>query len=201
MLSKFQLQELYQAPSKRAQKKQLSALEEQSKAFISVSPLVFISTYGDDGRCDCSPRGGQAGFVRVLSDSQIVIPDFRGNNRLDSLENVIETGRIGCLFLVPGIPETLRVNGAASVGNSPSVIGDFDCEDSVKTYILVDVEEVYIHCGKSLIRSSAWDASTHVNKENFPSLGQILNAQLGETVMPESHAEIARGYEQTMTEE
>lgn len=201
MISKAQLRELYNRPSETAQKKQLTKLEGKSQFFIASSPLVFISTYGDDQRCDCSPRGGEAGFVQVLSDSQLAIPDFRGNNRLDTLENIIETGRIGCLFSIPGISETLRINGTASIGMSPDIINGFSCPDSVKTYILVDIEEVYIHCGKALIRSSAWDASTHMNTRDFPSLGQILNAQLGGTVLPESHAEIARIYEETMTEQ
>ena len=201
MLSQDQLRKLYKAPGEAAQKKQLAELEDKSRLFISSSPLVFISTYGADGRCDCSPRGGEVGFVKALSDSRIVIPDFRGNNRLDTLENVIETGRVGCLFLVPGISETLRVNGAASIGNDPDVISCFDCADSVKTYISVEIDEVYIHCGKALIRSSVWDASSQVKREDFPSLGEILNAQLGKTVMSESHSEVARIYEETMTEE
>ncbi|YCM44502.1 MSMEG_1061 family FMN-dependent PPOX-type flavoprotein [Verrucomicrobiaceae bacterium 227] len=194
MLTKAQLRELYQAPSERSQKKLLNELEEHGKLFISRSPLVVISTHSETGRCDCSPRGGQPGFVRILSDSQIAIPDFRGNNRLDSLENIVETGEIGCVFLVPGISETLRINGSASVHADPEIMGQFEDADSVRTYILVDIKEVYIHCGKALLRSEIWDASTHVNPLDFPSFGTIFNAHLGKAVLPESHEEIAELY-------
>jgi len=200
MLTKTQLRKLYKAPSERSLEKQMSALEEHSKLFISHSPLVVISTYGEAGHCDCSPRGGQPGFVRVLSDSQIAIPDFRGNNRLDNLENIIDTGQIGCVFLVPGVSETLRINGAASIHNDPNVISQFDGVDLVKTYIQVDIDDVYIHCGKSLIRSEIWDASTHVDTLDFPSFGTILNAHVGKTVLPESHDEIAKRYNESMND-
>ena len=201
MLTKTQLRELYRQPSERSQQKQISELEEQSKLFISNSPFMLVSTYGNDGRCDCSPRGGEAGFVRVLNGSQIAIPDFLGNNRLDSLENIIETQQIGCLFLIPGISETLRLNGTASVCNDPEIIEQFSVPDRVKTYILIDITEVYIHCGKSLIRSAIWDSSTQTNPKEFPSLGKFLNAHVGKTVMTESHSEIDVLYQQTMIEQ
>lgn len=201
MLTKPQLRELYGTPSERSLRKSIGELEAQSKFFISRSPLLFIASYSETGDCDCSPRGGPPGFVQVLSNSQIAIPDFRGNNRLDSLENIIDTGRIGCVFLVPGISETLRINGSAAVCSSADVIEQFDCADLVKAYILVDIAQVYIHCGKSLIRSAVWEASSHVPTTEFPSLGTILNAHVGEYVMSEDHFEIAKIYSQTMTEQ
>ena len=201
MLTKAKLRELYRVPSERSLGKEIRKLEGHSRLFISRSPLIVISTHDGEGRCDCSPRGGLPGFVCILNDSQIAIPDFRGNNRLESLENIIQTGRIGCVFMVPGISETLRLNGSASIHSDSDIIDQFDCADVVRTFILVDVEEVYVHCGKSLIRSSVWDASTHVSPQDFPSLGTILNSHVGKAVMPESHAEVDAIYSQTMAEQ
>ena len=126
--SERELRDLYDKPKERSLKKVMATLDRHTKRFIGLSPFVLVATYGGSGCADCSPRGGRSGFVSVASDSRILLPDSKGNNRLDSLVNVIETGRIGLLFLVPGVDETLRVNGRAHITADPNLLALFKHE-------------------------------------------------------------------------
>jgi uncharacterized protein len=155
--SEKDLRELYGFPTERTNSNQLEALDEQSINFIKLSPFSVISTYGQGGLVDTSPRGGKPGFVKVVNERCIIIPDAKGNNRLDSLVNIIETGRIGCLFFIPGINENLRVNGRAHISTNEEHLNLFSYEKKLlKSCIEIAVDEVFLHCSKSLMRSNIW---------------------------------------------
>ncbi len=177
--SEGQLRALYDHPKGRARDKQLSALEKHSQNFIENAPFMVISTVDKAGNIDVSPRGGKPGFVKVLNPGELIIADSKGNNRLDSMKNILDTGRIGTLFLIPGIDETLRINGSASITTEHRV-PDMAVQEQnpPKTYIILKIEEVFLHCAKALMRSKLWTPDYRVEAGNFPTIGQMLNDQL-----------------------
>ncbi len=175
-----QLHALYRPPTERLRKKQLSALDVHCRRFIQLSRFVVIASTASSYATDASPRGGTPGFVKVLDDRTLVIPDASGNNRLDTLQNIIETGHVGLLFLVPGVEETLRVNGAARLSSSEKFIAHFSEERCPpKIVIEVTVAEAYLHCPKALMRSKLWDVSTHIERSLLPTVIEMINDQTG----------------------
>jgi hypothetical protein len=188
------LRALYLAPGERALRKQLTALDRHCRAFVALSPFVVLSTADADGRQDASPRGGAPGFVQVGGAQQLWIPDAPGNHRLDSLSNILATGRIGLLFLVPGIDETLRVNGAARLCVDADKLAPFAADKRVRLVIEVDVEEAYLHCAKSLMRSKLWSDSARVERSVLPTIGQMINDQMGIDAPAEDPAQMLARY-------
>ncbi len=185
------LRSLYDAARERSVLKELPALDVHAKKFITLSPFVVISTHGADGRADASPRGGAAGFVKVVDDLTLLIADSPGNNRLDSLENIIATGQIGLLFMLPGADETLRVNGTAVLSTDEAERER--CADTLtgarrvpKLVIRVRVQSSYLHCAKALMRSDLWNPAKHVQRAELPSMGEMLRDQVGSRVSPET---------------
>jgi uncharacterized protein len=171
-----ELEALYDPPSERARLKQIDHLDTHCRAFIAASPFVLLATFGSAG-ADCSPRGDEPGFVQVLDDHTLLLPDRRGNNRLDSLRNVVENGAVGLLFLVPGVNESLRVNGRAVISTDPALTERFAVRGRLPATVLVmTVAEAYIQCSKALVRSDLWDPAKHVPRASLPSLGEILAA-------------------------
>ncbi len=194
-----QLRNLYSLPKGRAKDKQLDALEKHSINFIEHSPFVAISTYAQSGAVDCSPRGGNPGFVKIINNNCIIIPDTKGNNRLDSLENIIETGNVGCLFLIPGVDETLRVNGTARISTATEHLQVFHhYKNPPNTCIEIDIKEVFLHCAKALMRSKLWSPQSIINRSNFPTMGKMINDQLSVTDAPESQEEMVNRYQQDL---
>ncbi|AQS39680.1 PPOX class probable FMN-dependent enzyme, DR_2398 family [Shewanella psychrophila] len=190
-----QLRELYAPAKGRSKDKQLDALEKHSINFIEHSPFLAISTYGKPGALDCSPRGGKPGFIKILNDTCLLIPDAKGNNRLDSLLNIIETGSIGCLFLIPGVDETLRVNGTARISTSKEHLALFSDEaNPPKTCIEITITEVFLHCAKALMRSKLWSAETRIERSSFPTIGLMINEQLAVEETPENQEEMVMRY-------
>jgi uncharacterized protein len=197
------LRELYAPVNPRSALKELPQLDEHAKRFISLSPFVVISSYGADGRADTSPRGGDAGFVKVLDAGTLLIADSPGNNRLDTLENIVATKQVGLLFMVPGVNETLRVNGTAVLSTDENERKL--CEDSrrvPKLVIRVSVHASYLHCAKALMRSDLWNASKHIDRSQLPSMGEMLRDQVAgklpaETVFETQEQMLAR-YQQTL---
>lgn len=190
-----QLRELYAPAKGRSVDKQLDALEKHSINFIEHSPFVTVSTASALGKLDCSPRGGKPGFIKVLNNSTLLIPDAKGNNRLDSLSNIIETGNIGCLFLIPGVDETLRVNGTARLSSLPEHLSLFSEGDKPPvTCIEVTVTEVFLHCAKALMRSKLWSAQSQIERSLFPTMGIMINEQLSVDSTPESQEEMVMRY-------
>ena len=190
-----QLRELYEWPEGRASKKVISELEKHCNNFISKSPFLVISTTDSDGKMDASPRGGVPGFVHVLNGTTLIIPDSKGNNRVDSLVNIVETGRIGILFLIPGIEETLRINGSAQISVDSDFIDLFQNEKNRPiSCMVVTVEEAFLHCAKALMRSKLWKDEFMVDKKDFPPMGKMLNDQLGVNKPIENYEDMAARY-------
>jgi PPOX class probable FMN-dependent enzyme len=197
------LRQLYGCARERSLKKEIPALDVHAVQFIGLSPFVVLASSDADGHMDASPRGGEPGFVKVIDSHTILLPDAPGNNRLDTLENIITTGRLGLLFLVPGFDETLRVNGRAVLSIDPVDLAL--CVDARRTpalVIRVAVESVYLHCGKSLMRSKLWDASRHTDRAQLPSMGEMLRDQIrafkGEEIEAETQAQMLERYRQTL---
>lgn len=182
-----QLRELYGYPKGRAKDKVLNHLEKHAINFIKTSPFLVMSTSSLEGNQDASPRGGNSGFVKVVDDKTIVIPDAKGNNRVDSISNIIETNNIGLLFLIPGVDETLRINGSAFLSTDTSYLKLFIEETNPpKACIVVSVKEAFLHCAKAFMRSKLWDASSKIDRDTFPTMGQMLKDQLGSKEAPET---------------
>ncbi|MDX6750923.1 pyridoxamine 5'-phosphate oxidase family protein [Geminicoccaceae bacterium 1502E] len=173
------LRALYGEPSDIARRKELDALDPHARAFIALSPFVVLASADGEGRLDATPRGDAPGFVAVLDERRLLVPDRRGNNRIDTLANVAVNPRIGMVFLVPGLNETLRVNGRARITTDAALLEPLAVQGRMPTSaLLVEVEEVYFHCGKAMIRSSLWDPERQVAKGSFPSLGRIVADQI-----------------------
>jgi PPOX class probable FMN-dependent enzyme len=194
--SESQLRELYGFPKGRAVTKVLSELEQHATHFIETSPFLVISTSNKEGNMDVSPRGGDPGFVRISSPTELVIPDAKGNNRLDSLVNILETGRIGILFLIPGVDETLRINGTAKISIDPKFMSLFEGEKSPpKSCLVISVDEIFLHCAKAFMRSKLWQPETHTDPNEFPSMGVMLKDQIGGPGAPETREEMVKRYQ------
>jgi PPOX class probable FMN-dependent enzyme len=190
-----QLRGLYAPAKERAVKKQLSALDVHCQRFIELSPFVVISSIGLDQMLDASPRGGAPGFVKSLDAHTLLIPDSPGNNRLDTLENIIHTGKLGMLFLIPGMDETLRVNGTASLSVTPADLEQCTTEiRSPKLVIKVTVGQAYLHCAKAFMRSKLWDPQSHIERSLMPSMGEMINAQAQMTTPSETQEEMMARY-------
>lgn len=189
------LRALYPAAKERALRKQLSALDPHCQRFIQLSPFVVVASSNVAHAMDASPRGGMPGFVKVLNERTLLIPDAPGNNRLDTLENIIGTGKVGLLFMIPGIDETLRVNGAARLSCFEEQLQLFAGEKHrPKLVIEVLVAEAYLHCAKALMRSGLWQASSQVKRSLLPTMGQMINSQTGVEAPAETQEEMLARY-------
>ena len=185
----------YGEPSDRARAKQLVRLDGHARAFIALSPFLVVASSDAAGRGDATPRGDAPGFVAVLDDVTLLIPDRPGNRRADTMLNVTENPQLGLLFLVPGIDETLRVNGRARFTTDADLLAPLSVQGRPPVAgLIVTVEEVYFHCGKALMRSRLWDPDTRVERASFPSLGRILAEQIAGTDVRESERFIEESY-------
>ncbi len=174
-----QLREHYDAPMERALRKQLDRLDEMARRLIALTPLVLVGSHDAAGHCDVTPRGGPPGFVAVLDDDHVAIPDATGNNRLDTLENVVAAGHAGLLFLIPGRDWTLRVNGRACVTSAPDVLDRLaPVGKPPRSAIVVKADEVYTHCPKAFVRSRLWDTATWPAAADQPSPAEVTHAHL-----------------------
>jgi PPOX class probable FMN-dependent enzyme len=190
-----QLRESYGSPGERALKKQLSRLDKHCRDFIARSPFLVIASADPSGRCDASPKGDAPGFVQVIDDTTLLIPDRLGNNRIDTLANLVARPGIGLIFFVPGINETLRVNGKSLITTDPALLEPLAVNGKVpRSAILVTAEEIYFHCGKALIRSDLWNPAKQIRRTDFPSLGHILADQIGGISVEESERYTAESY-------
>jgi hypothetical protein len=189
------LRALYASPKERTLRKQLDALDRHCVRYIGLSPFLVLATVGADGRLDASPRGGPPGFVQVVDAKTLLIPDSPGNNRLDSLTNIVSTAQVGLLFLVPGVDETLRVNGAAVLSTALDELAR--CADERRTpkvAIRVTVREAYLHCAKAFMRSELWDPDRRVVRSALPTMGEMLREQTGSDGPAETQEEMLRRY-------
>jgi len=168
--STAQLRELFGEPLPRVVTKEMPGLDAQTKAFIAAAPFLVMATTGADGSCDAGPKGGPPGFVRVLTDTRLLIPEFPGNRRFDGVQNLVTRPGIGLLFVVPGISETLRVNGTALLTRDPDLLEECSV-DGRKPWFVADVEvrQVFSHCGKAFLRSDLWKPESWPDPDEIKS--------------------------------
>lgn len=186
-----QLRSRFPATHALALQKCLASLDKHSKEFISRSPFVCIGTQLRDGRGDVSPRGDPAGFVQVLDDRTLAIPDRPGNNRLDSLSNILDNPNVGLLFFIPGFDETLRINGTARLTTEPKILNRMAVSNRTPSLaIIVSISEVYLHCAKAFRRSHLWDSDQFQDRKEMPSLVKMVLDQT--TGAPEDTTELKR---------
>lgn len=182
-----------------AERKVLPRLDEHSRRFIALSPFLVLATTDGAGNADASPRGDAPGFVGVLDDATLLLPDRPGNNRVDSYGNILANPGVGLLFFVPGINETLRVNGTATVLTDDARLASLAAHGKPPVGgLLVAVEEVFFHCGKALIRSALWDPATRVERRSFPTLGRIIADQTRAVAPDDADADVERGYRENL---
>jgi hypothetical protein len=190
-----QLRDIYPPPKQRSLDKEVDRLDEHCRRLISLSPFALLSSAAADGRCDVSPKGGPPGFVRVLDDQRLLIPDATGNRRLDGLQNMIQNPWVGVLFLIPGMRETLRVNGRVELTRDPELLAGLETggRDAMLA-LVVHVEVAYLHCAKCIIRAGIWDPATWPDRDQLPSAAGILNDHIGLNDVAASAAALEDSY-------
>ncbi len=201
-----QLRAAYPAARERSVLKELPALDAHARRFVALSPFAVLST-GGPGGADCSPRGGAPGFVQVVDNHTLLLADSPGNNRLDTLQNLLHNPQIGLLLLVPGVDETLRVNGRATL--STDAAERERCADQLSgqrrvppLVLRIAVQACYLHCAKALMRSQLWNPALHIDRATLPSMGEMLRDQIADRTSPgtawETQDEMLARYRQTL---
>ena len=182
-------------PSDRVIKKQLDHLDHHCQAFIALSPFCVLATADGKGGVDASPRGDAPGFVKIIDAHTLLLPDRPGNRRIDSLRNILDHPGIGLLFFVPGIDETVRINGTAQIITDTTLLAQTEAQNKIPaTGLLITVTEAFYHCAKALIRSQLWNPQTRIERTTFPTLGQIIADQITGIDPIEADAGIADAY-------
>jgi PPOX class probable FMN-dependent enzyme len=178
-----------------AERKAMPRLDKFCRDFIALSPFLVLSTADGQGRADASPRGDAPGFVLVLDDTTLLLPDRPGNRRVDSFHNIVAHPAVGLLFFVPGINETLRVNGTARIATDVALLADVSAQGKVPaTGLLIEIQEAFFHCAKALIRSRLWEKDAQVERSSFPTLGHIIAEQTRVMDVAEAEAAVEAGY-------
>ena len=161
-----------------ARDKVIRHVDPHARAFLARCPFAVVATFGEDG-ADCSPRGDAPGFLRVLDETTLLIPDRPGNRRADTMSNVLARSRVGLLAMIPGMNETLRINGSAWIIDDPALLADSSVRGKAPTFgIWLHVEELYFHCAKALVRSELWSESHRIERSEFPTLGNMVLDQI-----------------------
>jgi hypothetical protein len=192
------LRALHSAPTGRAVRKELDRLDRHCRRFIALSPFLVMATADADGRLDATPRGGDPGFVEVADDRTLLLPDRPGNNRLDSLTNLTERPDVGLLFMIPGVDETLRVNGAAELRTDPDLVQRFQVGRRPPAIVLqITVRQAYLHCAKALMRSRLWDPAARIDRAELPTMGEMMRDHAGSGA-PESQAAMVERYREQL---
>jgi uncharacterized protein len=175
------LREIFSPPGGTAVRKEITRIDEMAARFIARAPILFVASVAADGRCDVTPRGGPPGFVTVLDEQHLAIPDATGNRRIDTYRNVVETGRAGLLFLIPGRGQTLRVNGRACVSARPELLARLTSVGKPpRVATVVRAEEVFAHCPKAFVRSKLWEPESWPSPDGQPSPAELTHAHLAD---------------------
>jgi PPOX class probable FMN-dependent enzyme len=186
------LRTLFKAPGKLALLKELDHLDRHCRRFVELSPFLCLATSGADGRADNSPRGDAPGFVEVMDEKTLILPDRPGNNRIDSLANIVHQPAVGLLFFIPGFTETLRVNGRAKLVTAPDLLARFAVDGRLpKLVVVITVDEAFLQCSKALIRSKLWSDEAKVDRKALPTLGQMI----AHVVDSKASAETVKSYD------
>ena len=176
LTTEAELEAIYGRPMEAATVKEVNWITPHYRAYIEASPYAALATSGPEG-LDCSPRGDKPGFVRVHDEKTLMLPDRRGNNRIDSLRNIVRDPRVALLFMIPGVGNTLRVNGRARLSVAPDLLESFAIEEKApRSVTVIEVDAVYFQCARALVRSELWNPERHVDPKSLPSAGQILAA-------------------------
>ena len=179
MITTDELASRYGEPSDLVKRKVLGKLDRHCRNFVAASPFLVIASADAAGRVDASPRGDAPGFVAVLDEQTLALPDRPGNKRLDTLRNLLANPRVGMIFFLPGMNETLRINGRAEISTDPALLARFAVNGKAPlSVMLVTVEEAFLHCAKALIRSDLWNPEKRIDRESFPTLGQMVADQI-----------------------
>jgi len=187
LTSVAELEALYGQPNEASTAKEIAYITPHYRAYIEASPFASLATSGPEG-LDCSPRGDRPGFVRIHNERTLMLPDRRGNNRIDSLRNIVRDPRVALLFLIPGLGNTLRVNGRAHISVDPALLESFAVEEKAPRSVMVmEVETIYFQCARALVRSDLWNPARHIDPKSLPSAGQILAALTQERVGGETY--------------
>ena len=187
--SETDLRQMFTERHRLAEQKCLDRLDLHAREFISRSPFLCLGTQNADGRADVSPRGDFRGFVTIIDDKLLAIPDRPGNNRLDSLVNILSNPTVGLLFIIPGFDETLRVNGRARINRDPNLLATMEVNNKIpRVAIIVQVEEVFLHCAKAFRRSKFWNASAFQDRKEMPTFAKIVLDQIEQ--VPDDPAEM-----------
>jgi len=190
-----QLRALYPAAKGLAVDKQLSRLDRHCRRFIALSPFLVLATKGQDGLVDISPRGGDPGFIHVEDDETLLLPDWPGNNRLDNLENILADPAISLIFLIPGVDETLRVHGAAEIRTDEALVNLFAIGAKLpKSVLRIRVKEAYLHCAKALMRARLWEPDARIDRDDLPSIAEMIQDQAGLSGPAESTTDMVARY-------
>lgn len=190
------LRGLYPAAKERALRKELDHLDPHCLRFIGLSPFVVLASADPGLRLDASPRGGEPGFVKAPDAHTLLIPDAPGNHRLDTLDNVARTGRLGLLFMIPGVDETLRVNGTAELSTDPVLIDAVADERRRPAVVIrVRVEQAYLHCAKAFMRSRLWSLEAQVERSALPTMGRMISEQTGLAGAEETQEQMLARYQ------
>src|SRR5216684_6131386 len=169
-----QLEAIYGQPNEASTVKVADRITPQYRVLIDKSPFAALATCGPEG-LDCSPRGDKPGFVRVHDETTLMLPDRRGNNRIDSLRNIIRDPRVALLFLIPGMSETMRVNGRAAISTDPALLDSFTVDGKApRCVIVVSVERAYFQCAKAIVRSKLWDPAMRIERSKLPTTGAMV---------------------------
>ncbi len=201
LTSEAELRALLGEPRELLIKKQLSALDRHCRAFIALSPFLLLGTANANGQCDVSPRGDAPGFVLALDDRTLVIPDRPGNRRIDSLRNIVTHGGVGLLFIIPGVEETLRINGRACIVRDADLLARMEAQGKIpEIAIVVEVEEAFLQCPKALKRSRLWDTTTWPERGALPTLAQMIHDQvpMPDVTVEALDAAFERGYRERL---
>ena len=193
-----ELRRHYQQPKGRAVRKQLEHLDVHCQNFIALSPFMILAS-SSDGGVDASPRGGEPGFVKALDECTLLIPDWPGNNRLDSFDNILRNKHVGTIFFIPGVDETLRVNGAVEIRTDDALRQPFATRGKLPITVLkLTVKEAYLHCAKAFMRARLWDEDAKIARTTLPTMGTMLNDQTGSEEKVETQGEMLERYQKVL---
>jgi len=194
------LRDRYPEALERSLRKQLDHIDKHCRRFIELSPFFVLASAALDGTADASPRGGPPGFVLVDDEGTLLVPDWPGNNRLDSMTNLVSAPGVGLLFMIPGVDETLRVNGTIEISDDGALRELFaaDGRGVPRTVLVVTVREAYLHCAKALMRSHLWDPEARVPRDTLPTMGEMMRDHIGSADAPESQEAMVARYREIL---